>query len=121
LLVLALGAAAGCKVSASSGTTSADDDAKPNPSTKTGKPVGDGEAQPGDAGDSGPTGLTAVPVEPEPEDGTPPADRLRAGDTACEDGKHSIGDSWKDDCNTCNCTDDGKVVCTRMACGGPQR
>jgi hypothetical protein len=121
VLALAFGAAAGCKVSASSSTTSADDDAKPNPSTKTGKGVGDEAGPAAQPPASGPTGLTAVPVEPGPEQTTPPAERLGAGDDKCEDGVHGVGESWKDDCNTCNCTADRKVVCTRMACSGPKR
>ena len=34
----------------------------------------------------------------------------------CEDGKYKVGDSWKDDCNTCQCKEGGKSMCTRMAC-----
>lgn len=34
----------------------------------------------------------------------------------CDDNIHTIGEQWKEDCNTCFCNDEGKAVCTRMAC-----
>jgi hypothetical protein len=52
---------------------------------------------------------------------TPPADdgaakpEVADGKDACGPGQ-SVGDSWKDDCNTCTCTKGGEVQCTMMAC-----
>ncbi len=53
--------------------------------------------------------------------GAPPKDGAAGearptGAAPCEDGVHRPGDAWKVDCNTCRCDDQGKVLCTRMAC-----
>jgi hypothetical protein len=114
LSVLALAGA--CKVSVS-GSSSTADDAKPDSGGGAAKPDsggGDGKAGGGDG--SGDTGLSAAPAEPGQPEASDPSGNLSAG-TTCADAGHAPGDSWKDDCNTCNCTDAGEVVCTRMHCG----
>jgi hypothetical protein len=108
---------AACKVSVSSSTA---DDAKANGAgSGDAKPDGGGDADDGDGdgdgggGAKGPSDITA------PEGGDDgDAGGTIAGKTAgqCEDSDHQIGDEWKDDCNTCNCNKEGKVICTRMAC-----
>jgi len=43
--------------------------------------------------------------------------------TQCEDSlgnKRSPGESWKDDCNTCGCSNDGHVMCTLILCPAAQ-
>lgn len=42
----------------------------------------------------------------------------RGGD--CQDGARQAGESWRVDCNTCSCGDDGQVTCTVLACGAPR-
>lgn len=121
LAVLAL--AGGCKVSASTSTGSPGD-GKPDSGSPDAKPdSGGGDAKPGGGGGddgggddgSGDFGLSAAPAEPGEGGATDPSGNLSAGE-GCGDG-HAPGDSWKDDCNTCNCTDAGQVVCTRKHCG----
>src|SRR3989344_2581099 len=34
----------------------------------------------------------------------------------CEDGIHKIWESWKVECNTCSCGNDGIVTCTKIKC-----
>ncbi len=40
----------------------------------------------------------------------------QAGAGGCQEGAHQAGESWKVECNTCHCDDDGQVTCTVMAC-----
>ena len=40
----------------------------------------------------------------------------RSGAGGCQEGAHQAGESWKVECNTCHCDDDGQVTCTVMAC-----
>jgi len=39
-----------------------------------------------------------------------------AGATTCENGARQVGESWKEECNTCSCEPSGEVICTLMAC-----
>ncbi len=38
-----------------------------------------------------------------------------AGLGSCAGG-HRVGESWKDDCNTCTCEASGETTCTMIAC-----
>lgn len=123
---LALGA---CKVEMNSGTANADD-AKANAESDP-KPMDEAGDAEGDAGSDAKdpsTTLSAGPAADASEDTAEEAvesategaaaggsDTLSAG-PAASCGDHKAGDTWKDDCNTCRCTDDGKAMCTRMAC-----
>ena len=53
----------------------------------------------------------------EQSEGADPSSTLTSeAPVTCEDGKYKPGDSWKVECNTCNCREDGQSMCTRMAC-----
>lgn len=43
-------------------------------------------------------------------------ERQAATTGGCQQGAHQVGDTWKVECNTCHCDDDGQVTCTVMAC-----
>ncbi len=118
-IVALFGLCAGCKVAVS---TSSADDAKPDPDASQGtvKPgAGDDGGEGEDTED--PDRLTTPPGEEGGEQANPSGTIKAAGAKKCEDPEHAIGDSWKDDCNTCSCNEDGKVVCTRMACNVPDK
>lgn len=71
-------------------------------------------------------GLTTEPALSAPGGGEAVADVLarpqrraqQAGAGGCQEGAHQAGESWKVECNTCHCDDDGQVTCTVMACNG---
>lgn len=120
VLALALGA---CKVSVGGGANP--DEARPNPDGEaqgeaSGGDVasegdvtseGDSESAPGDEGDEG--GSMASGDDFAAAEGGEAA----PADSPCPEGVNP-GESFKDDCNSCRCTDDGKAMCTRMACSG---
>lgn len=70
------------------------------------------------AGTATPEESAAAPASAKagPEGVTPaePASAQVDGST-CPEGK-GPGDTWTSDCNTCYCSEDGKVACTLMAC-----
>ena len=134
LLALGLGFSAGCKVNVSSGTSSADD-AKADGGSGEAKPNGDGGGD-GEGGDGDGDGAVLSTHNANPGEGgddgggddgggddggdggggvSGPGD-ISAAPKSCGDAGKKAGDSWKEDCNTCNCNDKGEVVCTRMAC-----
>ena len=39
----------------------------------------------------------------------------------CEDGTHKIWESWKVECNTCGCGNDGVIKCTKMKCSAQEQ
>lgn len=46
----------------------------------------------------------------------PPGRERQALTGGCQNGAHQVGETWKVECNTCHCDDDGQVTCTVMAC-----
>ena len=64
--------------------------------------------------ETGNTGCTKLSCLPSWSDLEPKEHR------SCTDADGSTreqGDSWKDDCNTCHCTEAGTVGCTKVLCG----
>ena len=108
----------GCKVSVNTNNA---DTAKPNPGAEVPntdpKPLGNGENGEGRPNEADGEGQ----AEPTPTDGeaaNPGGTLTSQAPASCEDGQYKPGDSWKVECNTCKCTDDGQSMCTRMACEG---
>jgi hypothetical protein len=64
-----------------------------------------------------------APMLSAPGGGEPIADTLaprgrerQTRTDGCQGGSRQAGESWKVECNTCHCGDDGQVTCTVMAC-----
>ena len=110
--------------STSSPDTAPADAAKPNTDVSSESPAAADETD----NDASPARLPPMEASPTPGSDTPKSDGKTATDDLttpeptvaphCQDGKveRKVGDSWKMDCNTCRCQDDGQVVCTRMRC-----
>lgn len=120
IFAVALGA---CKATVGGGTSP--DEARPNP-TEADQAPGDGDAASG--GDVASDGDVASEGDGEASEGDGSGDMAAGGSFATAEGGESApsaspcpegvspGESFKDDCNNCRCTDDGKAMCTRMAC-----
>ena len=77
-----------------------------------------GEVEPGDK--------PVKPAKPGSTRGDPLADTLstrasrgssRKSSATCDGGARRVGETWKIDCNSCSCGDDGQSTCTELACG----
>lgn len=67
-----------------------------------------------------PSQAQEAPAQPEAIAASAPppvAAQLSSGAT-CPNGAKA-GDSWKVDCNTCSCSENGELQCTLMACEAP--
>lgn len=82
----------------------------------------DSGSSPADTGnppaqDSG-AGLPDLGTPPVQDAGTSPADAGFVADAGIHCDGHAVGESWpaEDGCNTCSCTEDGRIRCTTMIC-----
>ena len=108
-LILALGA---CKMTVNSSNA---DEARPDPGAAGNQEDASKPLNPDDAAQEGDDASAGGDAEPG-EGADPSATLTSEAAVTCEDGKYKPGDSWKVECNTCRCSDEGQAMCTRMAC-----
>lgn len=77
-------------------------------------------ASPEEAAKAPATATAGAPEAKEDANGQSLRAALPAEGSACPEGR-GPGDKWKVDCNTCYCSEEGKVACTLMACIGDEK
>lgn len=67
-----------------------------------------------------PSSAEQAPAQPEATavSAPPPVAAQLSSGATCPNGAKA-GDSWKVDCNTCSCSEQGELQCTMRACGAP--
>jgi hypothetical protein len=61
----------------------------------------------------------AVSAEPPSDGGAASQAGAAPNSVQCPNGRN-VGETWKEQCNTCQCGEDGKANCTIMFCGEPR-